>query len=196
MELGGLKHIAEMAHVLPHGEDGPRANETVGEVYDTDSFENLILLCPKCHTIIDKHPEAYPRQTILAWKREHLTSLCLKQGIRSYETRNEVRETLDRRLKENKLIWTKFAPVDGSEFEFNPESEKAELWKLRMKSVILPNHFQIQSLIEVNLHLASKTEQETFAEFKEHVRGLTDRHINGVSGQAIRFPRQMENIFE
>ena len=39
-------------------------------------------------------------------------------------------------------------------------------------------------------------EKETYAEYKEHVRGLTDRHICGVAGQAIRFPKDMEIIFK
>ncbi len=195
MELGGVTHIAEMAHVLPHGCDGPRANERSDEDIDTDSYANLILLCPKCHTIIDKNPSAFPRQILLTWKREHLTKLFLKQGIQSYQERSEVRAALAERLAENKSIWRKFAPVDGSDFEFDPESESAKLWSLRMVSVILPNHYQIQSIVKTNLHLASEAENETFAEYKEHVRGLTNRHLNGVSGQAIRFPVNMEDIF-
>lgn len=195
-ELGGVNHIAEMAHVLPHGQAGPRHDERSEESVDPDSFENLILLCPKCHTIIDKNPASFPRSTLLEWKRDHLANLALNQGVKSYESRGEVREVLVERFAENKVIWEKFAPGDGSEFEYNPESEVAELWEQRMKSVILPNHYQTQSIIEANLNHATKTERETYAEFKEHVRGLTDRHICGIAGQAIRFPQNMEIIYE
>ena len=139
-ELNGVKHIAEMAHVLPHGKNGPRSNEVESnsEEYDTDSFENLILLCPTCHTIVDKNPGAYPRRNILSWKREHLQNLALKQGIKSYEKRIEAKAAIEERLAENKAIWKKLAPIDGSDFEYNPESELAELWSQRMKSIILP----------------------------------------------------------
>jgi hypothetical protein len=152
-ELSGINHIAEIAHVLPHGKTGPRSEEILDEEFEPDSFENLILLCPRCHTIIDKNPEAYPRTALLAWKREHLSNLSLKQGIRLYDSRNEVRAAVIDRLAENKAIWEKFAPIDGSEFEFDPESDVAALWELRMKSVILPNHYQIQSIIEANVPL-------------------------------------------
>ena len=59
-EMGGDKHIAEMAHVIPHGKNGPRNEERPEEEFDPDSFDNLILLCPMCHTIIDKDPAPYP----------------------------------------------------------------------------------------------------------------------------------------
>lgn len=195
-ELNGVKHLAEIAHVLPHGEAGPRSEEVPSEGYDPDSFENLILLCPTCHTIIDKNPDAYPRGTLLAWKEGHLAHLTFSQGIKQYETREEARAAIIRRLDENKAIWAKFAPIDGSEFEMDPESEIAKLWVQRMKSVILPNHYHTQSVLEWSIHLMNKQERTTFAEYQEHVRGLTDRHICGISGQAIRFPKNMENIFE
>ena len=67
-EMGGDKHIAEMAHVIPHGETGPRYEERPAGEFEADSFENLILLCPTCHTIIDKDPDGYSRGTLLGWK--------------------------------------------------------------------------------------------------------------------------------
>ncbi|TCV09913.1 HNH endonuclease [Vibrio crassostreae] len=195
-ELNGIKHIAEIAHVLPHGKAGPRSEEVTEEEFDPDSFDNLILLCPSCHTIIDKNPEAYPRSSLLAWKREHLVNLALKQGIRSYDNRAEARAAIATRLSENKAIWEKLAPIDGAEFEYDPESEVAELWSQRMRSIILPNNYHTQSILETNAHHMTKEEMATFSEFKEHVRGLTDRHICGASAQTIRFPQKMESIFE
>lgn len=195
-ELNGVKHIAEIAHVLPHGKEGPRSEEVPEGEFDPDAFDNLILLCPKCHTIIDKNPDAYPRTTLLTWKRDHLANLAVKQGIKLYESRAEARAAIVKKLTENKAIWRRFAPVDGSDFNFNPESESAQLWKQRMKSVILPNSYHTQSILEANIPHMTQEEQEVFAEFKEHIRGLTDRHICGIAGQAIRFPTQMESIFK
>jgi hypothetical protein len=194
-ELGGEKHIAEMAHIIPHGDAGPRHDEKDNTNLESDSFENLILLCPVCHTIIDKEPEAFPRSSLLEWKREHLIKLSVNQGVKPYDTREEVRGALVAKLAENRAIWKKLAPIEGSEFEYNPESEMADLWEQRVKSVILPNHYKTQALIEVNLNHATEIEHEIFAEFKEHVRGLTERHVCNVAGKAIRFPQSMEGIF-
>lgn len=195
-EMGGLKHIAEMAHVIPHGDKGPRYEERPEGAFDVDSYENLILLCPTCHTIIDKNPEAYPRNTLLGWKSSHLSNLAKKQGIVRYEKRSQVREALVGGMAENRAIWEKYAPSEGSDFEFDPESATAKTWSHRMRSVILPNHYRIQSIIGMNLHHATDGERGTFGEYQEHVRGLTARHVCDEPGGVSRFPAAMEAIFE
>ncbi len=195
VEMGGDKHIAEMAHVIPHGDAGPRHEDRPAGDFDADSFENLILLCPTCHTKIDKEPEAYPRNTLLDWKHNHLANLALKQGIRVYDDRGQVRDAVVGILAENRAIWEKYAPEDGSDFEYDPESEAAGAWSQRMRSVILPNHYRVRAIIEANLGLATDEERRTFAEFQEHVRGLSERHVCGVTGRAIRFPKPTESIF-
>lgn len=194
-EMGGDKHIAEMAHVIPHGKAGPRHEERPDDNFDADSFENLILLCPTCHRKVDKDPDAYPRNTLLDWKNNHLGRLTVKQGIRAYEDREQAREAVAQILAENKAIWERFAPVDGTDFECDPDSKTAEAWDQRMRSVILPNHYRIQAIVEANLGLATDDERKAFAEYQEHVRGLSERHICGVTGRAIRFPASMEIIF-
>lgn len=195
IEMGGDKHIAEMAHVIPHGQAGPRHEDRPDGNFDPDAFENLILLCPTCHTKIDKDPDSFPRNILLDWKENHLANLAAKQGIRTYDDRAEVRAAVAGILAENKAIWNKFAPEHGSDFEYDPESEAAKGWSQRMRSVILPNHYRAQAIIKANLGLVTEGERRTFAEYQEHVRGLSERHICGVSGRAIRFPEAMEGLF-
>ena len=115
--MGGDKHIAEMAHVIPHGEAGPRHLERPSDDFDVDAFENLILLCPTCHTKVDKDPKAYPRNTLLDWKANHLARLALKQGIKAYRDREQARAAISDILAENRAIWERFAPEHGSEFD-------------------------------------------------------------------------------
>lgn len=194
-EMGGDKHIAEMAHVIPHGDEGPRHEERPGGEFEADSFENLILLCPTCHTIVDKDAVGYSRATLLGWKNNHLTSLATRQGIRAYDERSQVREAVLAAFDENKVIWRKFAPLDGSSFEYDPESEAAKTWVQRVRGVILPNHFRTQGIINANLHHLTRAERHTFAQYQEHVRGLSERHICGVAGSAIRYPSEMDGIF-
>lgn len=195
IEMGGDKHIAEVAHVIPHGQAGPRHEDRPDGNFDPDAFENLILLCPTCHTKIDKDPSSFPRNILLDWKESHLANLAAKQGIRTYDDRAEVRTAVAGIMAENKIIWDKFAPEHGSDFEYNPESEAAKGWSQRMRSVILPNHYRVQAIIKANLGLATEGERRTFAEYQEHVRGLSERHVCGVSGRAIRFPEAMEGLF-
>lgn len=195
-EMGGDKTIAEMAHVIPHGETGPRHEERpVGE-FKADTFENLILLCPTCHTIIDKDSKGYSRVTLLAWKSNHLAALAHKQGIRVYENRVQARDAVVAAMAENHAVWREFAPCDGQRFEYDPESESANTWEQRVRGVILPNHFRIQAIINANSHHMTDAERGTFAQYREHVRGLSERHLCGIAGSAIRYPASMDGIFK
>lgn len=194
-EMGGDKHIAEMAHVIPHGKKGPRCEERPAGEFEADSFENLILLCPTCHTIIDKDPAGYSRGTLLRWKSGHLAALAHKQGIRAFDERSQVRNAVVAAMDENKAVWKAFAPLHGATFEFDPESEAAKTWEQRMRGVILPNHFRILAIIMANLHHMTDVERGTFARYQEHVRGLSERHVCGVAGGAIRYPAEMDGIF-
>jgi len=193
--MGGDKHIAEMAHVIPHGDAGPRHEDRPSDGFDPDAFENLILLCPTCHTKIDKNPKAYPRHILLDWKERHLARLVQRQGIRAYTDRAQARAAIVGILAESRAIWARIAPEHGAEFEYDPESGSAAAWEQRMRSVILPNHYRALAIIEANLELATEDERRTFAEYQEHVRGLVERHVCGVSGRAIRFPEAMEGLF-
>jgi hypothetical protein len=48
-------HIAEMAHVFAANNGGPRANPQLSEA-ERGAFENLVVLCSNCHTMVDKAP--------------------------------------------------------------------------------------------------------------------------------------------
>lgn len=195
-EMGGDKHIAEMAHVIPHGDAGPRYCERPVGAFQADSFENLILLCPTCHTIVDKDPDSYSRGTLLGWKKNHLATLAQEQGIRAYESRGEVRQAVVAAMAENKAVWNEFAPSDGSRFAYDPESEVAKTWTQRVRGVILPNHFRIQAIVKANSHHMTESEQQIFARYQEHVRGISERHFCSVAGTAIRYPVGMDGVFE
>ncbi|NAS20433.1 hypothetical protein GT755_01890 [Herbidospora sp. NEAU-GS84] len=65
-------HIAEMAHIVPSSETGPRSGGI--RPGDVDGVDNLILLCPSDHTLIDKEPlgpKLWPVRRLLDLKAEH-----------------------------------------------------------------------------------------------------------------------------
>lgn len=59
--------LGEMAHIIARSPGGPRGANRSGE----DSYENLILLCPTHHTMIDSNPEQYPAERLLRIKAQH-----------------------------------------------------------------------------------------------------------------------------
>jgi 5-methylcytosine-specific restriction endonuclease McrA len=76
LEQKGSYNIGEMAHVIARKPGGPRGKAGGG----ADDYANLILLCPTCHTRIDKAPEGeYPEPMLHEWKQEHENSFCGKR---------------------------------------------------------------------------------------------------------------------
>lgn len=60
-----FRNIWEVAHKEWYSSDWPRGNSD--NKYD-NSFENLLVLCPNCHTKIDKSPQNYDVELLNKWK--------------------------------------------------------------------------------------------------------------------------------
>ena len=64
--------FGELAHNVAASQDGPRGDATRSPQLSDDP-ENLILLCPTCHTLVDKPgwQQDYPEAMLAEWKRQH-----------------------------------------------------------------------------------------------------------------------------
>ncbi|MDH3976726.1 MAG: hypothetical protein OEV42_20885 [Deltaproteobacteria bacterium] len=61
--------LGEICHIEAAEEGGPRYNEYSDDEYRR-SFENLILMCEKCHKIVDSDENKYPPNLLTTWKNE------------------------------------------------------------------------------------------------------------------------------
>lgn len=186
-------HIAEMAHIFAANDDGPRPNSELRKE-ERGAFENLIMLCANCHTIVDKAPDAFPDKMILKWKREHKNKLQGLFGAVTFETRVSARQALDPILAENHTIFKQYGPhVDAAN---NPESGAAEQWKRKMLTRILPNSRRMLVILDTNLNLLDSNERVTLEQFRQHIDDLESFHIEGINMDASRFPSDLVNILE
>ena len=62
--------LGEAAHIIAKRPDGPRGDASV-PVEKLDAYENLILLCPTQHAVVDKNPRAYSVEELRRIKHEH-----------------------------------------------------------------------------------------------------------------------------
>lgn len=62
--------FGEQAHIVAEEDDGPRGKSTL-KLEQRNSYHNLILLCPTCHTKIDKSPDDYPIELLHQLKSQH-----------------------------------------------------------------------------------------------------------------------------
>lgn len=62
--------FGEMAHIVAFRPAGPRGGESPLPS-NINAMNNLMLLCPLCHKLIDNHPEDYPRKVLEEYKTLH-----------------------------------------------------------------------------------------------------------------------------
>lgn len=185
-------HIAEMAHIFAATDGGPRTKEELDDA-DRAKYENLILLCPSCHTEIDKAPESFPDTLIAEWKRSHRDTIKRALGVTKFSSRRELRAFVEPLLGRNRSIFDAFSPKHA--YHENPEAEEARVWRRKMVSQIIPNNQAILIAIDFNRDLATPSERETIELFRQHVDDLVERHLGENRSVASRFPGAMESIF-
>ncbi|MDF9828090.1 hypothetical protein M2447_002203 [Ereboglobus sp. PH5-10] len=62
--------LVEICHIQAKRKTGPRFSPTLS-VKERDEFPNLLLLCPTCHTLVDKNPQRYTVPLLQRIKEMH-----------------------------------------------------------------------------------------------------------------------------
>lgn len=71
--FGDKGKFGELAHIIAHSPDGPRPNVKDYPHEYVDSEDNIMILCPTCHTMIDKKENEgkYNESLLRKWKEDH-----------------------------------------------------------------------------------------------------------------------------
>jgi hypothetical protein len=64
------KVIGKIAHIVAHGDEGPRADRSVS-LDQRDCYDNWLLLCPTHHDTVDVQPNTYSVIILREWKSSH-----------------------------------------------------------------------------------------------------------------------------
>ena len=193
-ENGAITNIEELAHIIGQKKKGPRGNNSM-PLNERDEFENIVLLCPKCHTIIDKNPDIFQNAMIVNWKACHEESIRKLFIAQKFSTREEIRTYLKPLLAENRLIFEKYGPY--SENARKDQMATELMWESLAIKTLLPNNRKIENVIEINQHLLEGSEYGQFVEFKLHREGFEYNKISGnVNATVPTFPKDFENIFK
>ncbi len=64
------ENFSQMAHIVAFKPDGPRGRSGL-RPKDINNVDNLMLLCPPCHHLIDRRPKEFPRETLEKYKKNH-----------------------------------------------------------------------------------------------------------------------------
>lgn len=186
-------HIGEMAHILAAGDAGPRAEPALDR-QERASYDNLILLCPNCHTEVDKSVETFPDSLLRGWKQDHKAVILAAFGIQSVSTRDEALRFVQPLLRANESIHQQYGPESAT--ILNPEAEEAIVWKRKMIHQIIPNSQKILLFADKNANLLRGSERIVLELFRQHVDDLAERHLGNNRTIASRFPMEMNRLFE
>lgn len=185
--------IGEMAHVIPASDDGPRADEASGlDEQGRARPENVIVLCPNCHRLIDKDADAYPAADLRAWKSLSQQVRAATYGVAVFSQREEARHAVSPLLRSNRTVHDLYGPVHGLFDEV-----RADQWSRHLTRTIIPNTTRLEAIIEANRHLLTHEEGRTVGSFSVHAADLRARHQEGdwTPGSSM-FPIAMEDLFD
>lgn len=189
--------IIEKAHIVPYCKTAD------------NSFENLVVLCPNCHTDFDKN-HAFTGEEVLSWKkirREELERFFGKKFATFDELKNEVVPL----LLENKGIYENYYLTDNRElwdlFEYKILANNKKLELLFSKNLSLIQHYEMadwnSNLVIVNKFLNHVKEFEATRDTKEKVREvLFPTEINSIfgiepiKGSMILFAQSLELLIQ
>jgi hypothetical protein len=185
-------HIAEMAHIISVGEKAARFDSHLSDSEKGDFF-NLILLCPTCHTKIDKAESEFPDSLIKEWKSKHSEKIKALFGIKHFSDRKQAKLAVEPILLENKTIFNIYGPETDE--RVNPESEMPKRWKSKIHSHILPNNRKILNILDMNSHLLNAKERDLKEIYRQHVLDFEAKHLSNENIDGIQLPPGFSRCF-
>lgn len=191
---GTLSSIDELAHIIGKSNNGPRGESNMDTV-ERDEYDNIILLCPICHTLIDKSTKQFPVEMLLNWKQQHEEAIRSLFQVPVYSNRKLLSKDVHRLLRFNKAIFHKYGPY--SSYSNNPLSGASITWRKHILSDIIPNNRKVANLLKANEELLTDKEKETYYEFVLHQQAFEYNHISGDKNEvAPLFPEEMNDILQ
>jgi len=194
IETGDISSIEELAHIIGQKEKGPRGEDELSPSH-RDEYDNIILLCPTCHTTIDKNPHLYPKEKLQKWKSEHEERIKNLFLTPKFNKRADARDYVMPLFMENKAIFDQYGP-----FSYNAVKDKmaTELeWERLSLQKIIPNNRKIESVVSRNQDLLTDGEYQLSIRFKLHREGFEYNKLSGdVNATVPSFPIEFEKVFK
>lgn len=169
---------------------GPRAIEQGGP----DTYENMILLCPTCHTEIDKKPKLFPKEKLLAWKSKHEGAVAAIGLERHYASIEELASAIKEILNENYHFYREFGP-NSDNAKANPSSNAYNIWDLGRAAKLVPNNTRICNMLKANGGLLTVKQKSVVPAFLAHAEGFA-YHVYERLDHYPLFPTEFAEAFQ
>lgn len=188
--------LGEMAHIKGN-KAGSNRHDKSQSATERDHYENLILLCPTHHTLIDKpeNEEAYTVYCLHEMKIEHEGSISNRLNVQKYDDLEQLKDQLSIYMAENYQAWEQYGPASDHARKYPNSDEIYALWTSERLSTIVPNNREILKLLNENRNLFSRAEQRVVSKFLTHVESYEKWVNDEIPYQAVlRFPKEFEEL--
>lgn len=167
--------IAERAHIVPYCESAE------------NTFDNLILICPNCHTNFDKN-SAFTADEVREWKSIRHAEIDRVFG-KTFSSFDDLRKEASPLLARNKSIYENYYMKD-----------KRRLWDVFEKEIIVNNR-KLCTMFESNLCLFQNHKDNSFSnqaavrDFIDHAKEFEATRDETERQRSILFPEVINSIF-
>lgn len=167
--------IIERAHITPYCDS------------NDNSFENLVVLCPNCHTDFDKNA-SFTKAQVEMWKKIRKDEFDSIFNVK-FQTFDELRNKVAPILNENKTI-----------FENYYIGDKKELWNV-FEGKILANNRQLKNLLEHNRNLIQRHKTKSYSNlalvdsFIAHISEFEATRPADEKHRYVLFPGEINSLF-
>ncbi len=190
--------LGEMAHIKGKKEGSNRYDKNQPNE-ERDSYENLILLCPTHHTLIDKaeNETRYPTELLLEMKRTHEDNISKRLEEEDMSDIEKIKDKISIYLAENHQAWLQYGPLSELAKK-NPHSEEIyAVWTSERLSTIVPNNRKIVNILLNYRRFFNRKEQVIISKFLSHANSY-ERWVNDeIPYQAVmRFPVEFEKLIK
>ncbi len=187
-------NVEELAHIIGQSENGPRGDNDL-PLEERDNYENIILLCPTCHTKIDKFLHLYPVTALRNWKQSHEERIVALFNISKLDTRKMARKEIEKLQLHNRMVFDTYGPYSKQAEENYLEVEK--IWEQKSIGTIIPNNRKINAIIERNYELLTEGEKYLFEEWKQHKESFEFNKLSGDKTSAlVIYPTAFDSILK
>ena len=191
--------LGEMAHIRGEKAGSNRYDENQN-AEQRNSYENLILLCPTHHTLIDKkeNEDSYSVELLHEMKKRHELSISSRVSEVCLENVDKLKDFIAIYLSENKLVWEHYGP-NSLNAKLNPHSQQIfNEWETAKLTTIVPNNRLLVNTLQNYRHYFKRKDQNTISEFVTHVESYEKWVSDKIPYKAVlRFPERFELlIFE
>lgn len=173
--INDKSEISEKAHIVEYCKT------------ENNSFDNLVILCPNCHTLYDK-AHKFTDDEVRSWKKDRV-NLYKSIFEKKYNTFDELKAKVVPILEMNKII-----------FENYYLGNNKDLWD-DSQDIIISNNLKLKDIFYSNFHLFQKNPNEEYSnlniiyKFIAHVDEFEKTREKSEKHRSILFPKEIESIF-